>query len=108
MRRRQQRDLELAEQRRLTISRHHSKQKSKSERVALIRSDIIFTAESDPNRLTNGTSASKAAQLTSVDLEEAEYRRMTATAHSRQIPLTGRDLKYSHRAIPIWIRPIKG
>ena len=92
MKRRQAKDLETARQRRKSTEKQH--QLSKADRVALIPSDILFTAERDPVRLTMGTRASSSNKLTSVDLEDAEHKRMASKAHDRSIHMTGRDLQF--------------
>lgn len=105
LQRRHERDLESAKQRRKSISRNQIQ--SKADRVAALDSDILFKAERDPLRLITLTKTTLANQITAVDLDLAEHKRLTSTAHNQPLVLSGRDLMFNRRAVPSWLKPRK-
>ena len=112
LRKRQDRDLAIAEKRKYILSKVYEDQhKSKADRLQELytnenMNEILFPqVKRDPQRLVNGTKASRMAQLTSQDLEENELRRQTASAHTTKIALSARDLKFTGRATPAWMKP---
>jgi hypothetical protein len=64
--------------------------------------EAYTTVRRDPERLLAPTKAYDAQRLTGEHLDEAERRRTSQGAHSRNIAMSGRDLKYVGRAIPAW------
>lgn len=104
--RRRQRDLEIAYKRRQTISQQRvSRHSTKAERTESLSATVRIQADRDPQRLVRSTSACRANQMTALDLKTAELMRAITPAHARRIPLSGRDLHYSHRAVPAWLKP---
>lgn len=103
--RRRLRDLELAYKRRESVQARWRGNPTKAEKVEALSATVRFEAERDPHRLTRSTSAFRAQTMTALDLQTAEIMRAITPAHSRRIPLSGRDLKFSHRAIPAWMKP---
>lgn len=59
----------------------------------------------DPARLLAATKASEAGRLTEVDLDAAQHRRMSVGAHLANVAMTGRDLRFTGRTQPMWMRP---
>ena len=104
-RRRQERDLELTYKRRSSIDRIQESRRPKADRIAALDSNALFTAERDPQRLTYLTKAAQSHQLTPSDIEVAEYQRQVSGAHSKKVALSGRDLQFSRRATPAWLKP---
>jgi hypothetical protein len=105
--RRRQRDLETAYKRRQSMqSRRVNNNITKADRTEALSATVRYMeAERDPQRLVRSTSAFRAQQITALDLQNAEMMRAMTPAHSRSIPLSGRDLKFSHRAVPAWMKP---
>ena len=66
--------------------------------------EIILNTPRNPSRLFTPTTASRANQLTTEQLDQMEYNRMHGGAHSARIPLGGYDMKYAGKAIPEWSR----
>ena len=67
--------------------------------------DMAANVSRDPDRLLAPTKAYEAQRLTGDHLDEAERRRLSQGAHSRNIAMSGRDLKYVGRAMSSWVRP---
>ena len=112
LKKRQERDLMIAEKRKFILSKAYEDQhKSKADRIQelyaneMIGNTLFPNVKRDPQRLIHGTKTSRMNQLTSQDLEENEMRRINASAHSAKIPLTARDLKFTGRSTPSWIKP---
>eukprot|EP01038_Epipyxis_sp_PR26KG_P006029 gene6029-8301_t len=63
--------------------------------------------KNNPDRLYSSTKAYEAGKLTAIDLDYAEKRRSSASSHSSTVAMTGRDLKFTGRAIPTWCKPPK-
>lgn len=105
LRERQTRDLESA---RVRCEKVDLNTKQKSEREKKIRDTVVLIpcneAERNPKRLLSNTKASKSNSLTYEDLDEADRRRKMVGAHDSNVALTGRDLVFSGRAVPIWIK----
>ncbi len=55
-----------------------------------------------PSKLLNLTKAAQSNRLTSEELDCAEHRRLSGSAHSARVASGGYDLKFSGRAIPVW------
>ena len=105
MRRRQARDKESTRQR---IEQKETYKRNTRPRSAIISEIIVdtdFNAKRDTNRLLAPTKASYSNALSGEHLDEAEIRRATQCAHSSNVAMSGRDLKFSGRAIPAWRKP---
>lgn len=108
LKRRQERNMELAKQRKEKFVVQAQKKNERDRRL----SDLLNNApepmvERDPARLLNSTKASEAARVYSEDLDAADRRRSTGSAHSSAVAMSGRDLQFAGRAKPVWMRPPK-
>jgi hypothetical protein len=106
LKRRQERDLELARQRKEKFTMQAAKKTERNRRVSdLMQHTAEPAVERDPNRLLVPTKASQAAKVYGEDLDAAEHRRATIGAHGQAIAMSGRDLAFSGRSKPAWMRP---
>ena len=64
--------------------------------------EFAANAKRDPLRLLAPTKASNSQALSGEYLDQAERKRATVSAHSSNIAMSGRDLKFSGRAVPAW------
>eukprot|EP01039_Chlorochromonas_danica_P006426 gene6426-7085_t len=108
LKRRQERNMELAKQRKEKFVVQAQKKNERDRRL----SDLLNNApepvvERDPARLLNATKASEAQRVYSEDLDAADRRRSTGGAHSSVVPMSGRDLQFAGRTKPVWMRPPK-
>ena len=105
IRERQVRDLELA---RIRCEKIDLNAQQKYEREKKIRDAVVIMpcneAERNPVRLLSSTKASKSNSLTYENLDDADRRRRMVGAHDSTIAMTGRDLAFSGRAVPAWIK----
>lgn len=102
IRRRQARDIESTRQK---IEQKEAYKRQTRPRIMIIDEIVAvtdFNAKRDPSRLLAPTKASNSNALSGEHLDEAERRRATQGAHSSNVALSGRDLKFSGRAIPAW------
>jgi len=105
LRRRQTRDLELAKTRSEKIDQSNQKKTMRERSVREAAVVVSSTeAERDPSRLLARTKASESNSLTYEGLDQAEQRRRSAGAHGAPIAMTGRDLQFSGRATPQWVK----
>jgi hypothetical protein len=107
LRKRQERDLALAKERKEKLSQASLKKNYRDRRLTDLLSNVepIAAAERDPHRLLSATKASEAAKVYAEDLDAAEQRRATIGAHGASIAMSGRDLTFIGRAKPTWMRP---
>jgi hypothetical protein len=109
MRRRQEKDLEVARTRSEKVEAANSKKTSREK--AIMEAAVPVTgavAERDPDRLLSGTKASERNKLSYEALDAAERRRSSVGAHGANIALNARDLQYAGRATPQWIKSARG
>ena len=106
IRRRQARDIEDTKQRIEQKELYKKQSRPRSVIISEIIAGTDFTANAkrDPLRLLAPTKASNSQALSGEHLDEAERKRSTQAAHSSNIAMSGRDLKFSGRAIPAWRR----
>lgn len=71
---------------------------------ALQAAKPVVEVDPDPDRLLQGTKASRAWELSDVALEERQMQREQQGAHSRPIAGAGYDLKFTGRATPAWMK----
>ncbi len=107
IRRLQVRDMETAKHRHEKLSDASQRQTERQRKVheyalALPRK---FEASRDANRILLATKASDAGALGSDALDAAEYRREHSGAHSGVVAMSGRDLQFMGRAVPVWLKP---
>jgi hypothetical protein len=102
IRRRKQRDLELAQKRYQPIEPHQQQMAPLSDKIGNIAVTPVATATKDPERLLSKTAASRANALAKDQLDVAEYKRSNSSAHSRPIAMSGRDLGMGVRSRPSW------
>eukprot|EP01031_Cornospumella_fuschlensis_P029120 gene29120-35146_t len=109
LRRRQEQDLELARQRKEKLDEIAMKTNERERRVTELLREVkpVAGAERDPSRVLSGTKAYEAGKVYVEDLDEAEHKRATRGAHSATIAMSGRDLQFTGRAKPTWMRPPK-
>lgn len=106
MRRRQQSDMEKARLRKAQADEVQQKKTERERRLSEIPvSTVVSDIQRDPARLLAGTRASEAGRMTEVDLDAAQYRRMSQGAHLANVAMSGRDLRFATRATPQWLRP---
>jgi hypothetical protein len=68
-----------------------------------LREELDISVERDPDRLLSGTRAFDDKRMTGRELLEAEERRAGYSAHESRIPMSGRDLSNTRRAVPSWL-----
>jgi len=76
----------------------------RAERIHQLECAPTAFAARDPNRLLEPTKASAGHKMTDMDLDEAVRRRVTGSAHSQKIAMSGRDLAFAGRARPAWAK----
>lgn len=103
LRRRQERDLELAKQRKARNLQQQASAADKDRRLADLAKGLQPDVERDAGRLLTATKASEHAKVHAEDLLTAEERRHSAGAHSAAMAMSGRDLLFSGRAKPAWM-----
>lgn len=111
LRRRQAKDLEFA---RIRAEKIESVQQKKTQREQVVREAAqaatiaVVGKEAPQSRLLASTKASESQSLSYEALDQADHRRKSAGAHASHMALSGRDLQYSGRATPQWVRAAKG
>lgn len=107
VRRRQARDVETTKQRIEQKEAYKKQTRSRAQVISEINTGSEFTlnAKRDPERLLAPTKNSASSALSSEYLDHAERKRATVGAHSSNIAMSGRDLKFVGRAIPQWRKP---
>ena len=96
----------------MELTKQRTEQKEAYKQLSRPRSQIISEINAgtehtqhvtrDPQRLLARTKASISSAITGEHLDQAERRRNSVSAHSSNIAMSGRDLKFSSRAIPAW------
>jgi len=105
VRRRQQRDVEDTKERNKQKAAYNKQNRPRSVIISELNAATEFTAKRDPTRLTAPTKTSSSRALSGEYLDDAERKRATVGAHSANIAMSGRDLQYSGRTVPMWRKP---
>jgi len=105
---RRQRDLEMAKKRRELTEIKNNQLTARERNIQNLdpKLDIVENVQRDPDRLLASTKASNAYKIRPEDLDDLDARRKTASAHSSNIAMSGRDLAYGGRAMPSWCRGV--
>jgi hypothetical protein len=102
MKRRQERDLLMAKQRKEKADQTNAKKTQRERRISDMHAQYDGEIQS---RLLAPTKAYEAQKISDVELDAAEHRRHSVGAHAAAMPMTGRDLKYgTGRATPSWMK----
>jgi hypothetical protein len=105
---RRQRDMEMARKRRELTENKINQLTARERNIKNMdpKLDIVEAVQRDPERLLASTKASTAYKISAEELDDLDSRRKTASAHSSNIALSGRDLAYGGRAMPNWCRGV--
>ena len=105
---RRQRDMEMARKRRELTENKINQLTARERNIKNMdpKLDIVEAVQRDPERLLASTKASTAYKISAEELDDLESRRKTASAHSSNIAMSGRDLAYGGRAMPNWCRGV--
>jgi exopolysaccharide biosynthesis protein len=79
----------------------------RSKKIKDMKTTFDLDAKRDPNRLVAPTHTSTANKVSLEDLDYAERKRTVINAHDSKVAFSGRDLKFSGRAVPAWCNPPK-
>ena len=102
--RRKERDLHLAKER---LQKTNTKQNMLNAReVRLKQTENQRVQWEGPSKLLNLTKAAQLNRLTSEELDCAEHKRLSGSAHNSRVASGGYDLKFSGRAVPVWRKGI--
>ena len=97
------RDLQLVRQKQekqeLLSARRMDRQRKVAEAPVVGR-----VAVRDKQRLLRPTKASDAGRVTLEELDDSSTRRKTQSAHNQVVAMSGRDLQFQGRAVPVWCR----
>jgi hypothetical protein len=106
-RRRQIRDIESTRQRIEQKEAYKKQTRPRSQIISELTAgtEVTQNARRDPERLLAPTKASSLSALSGEHLDQAERMRANAPAHNSRVAMSGRDLKFSCRAIPVWRKP---
>lgn len=106
MMRRRARDIEVGKERFAKATQkieqsqmRRTKQKEMEDEISVT---VYAKVKRDPVRLQSATKAVKAQQITKEYLDDVTDKRLNASAHSRPIAMSGRDIRLGIRAIPTW------
>jgi hypothetical protein len=106
LKRRQQVDLEKAKQRKLQADQIQQQKTARERRILEAQVNSMGAdIGRDPARLLSATKAYEAMKISEIDLDAAQHRRNTVGAHESKMAMGGRDLVFSGRAQPTWMRP---
>eukprot|EP00599_Poterioochromonas_sp_BG-1_P006502 CAMPEP_0173149936 /NCGR_PEP_ID=MMETSP1105-20130129/10638_1 /TAXON_ID=2985 /ORGANISM="Ochromonas sp., Strain BG-1" /LENGTH=578 /DNA_ID=CAMNT_0014064929 /DNA_START=42 /DNA_END=1778 /DNA_ORIENTATION=- len=103
LRKRAERDLEVAKERKQRADMQALKKKERERRLSEIPGSK-FNVES---KLHSATKASEAGRIREEDLDAAEHRRHSTGAHGSAVAMNARDLQFTGRAQPLWMKPMK-
>ena len=59
------------------------------------------------SKLHSATKASEANRIREEDLDAAEHRRHSTGAHGSAIAMNARDLQFTGKATPLWMKSLK-
>lgn len=105
VRRRQERDVKDTNERNKQKAAYKKQTRPRSEIISELNAATEFTAKRDPSRLIAPTKTSSSRALSGEYLDDAERKRATVGAHSANIAMSGRDLQFSGRTVPMWRKP---
>jgi len=103
-RRRRERDAESLRQRKELIAARQRQLRPRAEVINEIEANVEFDAKRDRDRLLRPTTAFASQIVSGEQLDEAERRRASSSAHASNVAFTGRDLRGVSRATPAWTR----
>jgi hypothetical protein len=106
LRKRAERDLEVAKERRAKAAQQALKKNERERRFSeLPGGSNKYQVES---KLLASTKASEANRIREEDLDAAENRRHSTGAHGSAVAMNARDLQFTGKATPLWMKSVKG
>jgi hypothetical protein len=104
LRKRAERDLELAKERKLKADQQALKKNERERRFSELPGGHQKFNQVE-SKLHASTKASESNRIRDEDLDAAENRRHSTGAHGSTVAMNARDLQFTGKATPMWMKP---
>jgi uncharacterized protein YdaU (DUF1376 family) len=101
LRKRAEKELESARERKQKVDQLAAKKKERERRL----SEMPASKYNVESKLLASTKASESNRVREEDLDAAEHRRHSTGAHGSAVAMNARDLQFTGRATPLWMKP---